>query len=59
MYGDIFRGVLPKVLSELHPEVYYWETSPSVSSSSTKTISSGDIHFWRVWAAGAPIEEYE
>jgi beta-mannosidase len=59
MYNDVFKGVLPKVLKEEHPEVYYWETSPSVSSSSTKTLSSGDIHFWRVWAAGSPIEEYE
>ena len=59
MYGDVFRGVLPNVLKEEHPEVYYWETSPSASSSSTRTLASGDIHFWRVWAAGAPIEEYE
>ena len=58
MYNDIFTGVLPKVLSEEHPDVYYWETSPSASYSSVKTISSGDIHYWGVWAAAAPIENY-
>lgn len=59
MYSDVFRVTLPNVLKEEHPEVFYWETSPSVSSWTTKNINSGDIHFWRVWGAGTPIEEYE
>jgi len=59
MYNDVFRITIPNVLKELHPEVYYWETSPSQSSWTTKNIHSGDIHFWRVWAGGYAIEEYE
>ena len=59
MYNDVFKGVLPKVLGEEHSEVYYWETSPSVSSNSVSNINSGDIHFWRVWGGGTEIEEYE
>lgn len=56
MYSDIFRVLLPKVISEEHPEIFYWETSPSVSSNSVKSITSGDIHFWRVWGGGTAIE---
>ena len=51
--------MIPEVLNELTPNIPYWETSPSVSSNSLKDIGSGDIHFWRVWAAGSSIEEYE
>jgi hypothetical protein len=37
----------------------YFETSPSSSSGKVETITKGDIHFWRVWALAADIEEYE
>jgi beta-mannosidase len=47
------------VIAEYDPDRFYWETSPSSSSNSPSTIGSGDIHFWRVWGGGTPIEEYE
>jgi beta-mannosidase len=58
MYKGIFQNSLPKVINEITPQIPYWETSPSVSSNTLDNIKSGDIHFWRVWGAGTPIEEY-
>jgi beta-mannosidase len=30
-----------------------------VSSATNKTINSGDIHFWKVWAESFAIEAYQ
>jgi beta-mannosidase len=58
MYKGIFQNSLPKIINEITPDIPYWETSPSMSSNRLDTIKSGDIHFWRVWGGGTPIEEY-
>lgn len=56
MYRQIFHEAIPEIISDLTPDIFYWETSPSSSSNSLETLTSGDIHFWRVWGAGKPIE---
>ena len=56
MYKQIFNEAIPEVLNQLTPAIPYWETSPSVSSNSLTSIGEGDIHFWRVWGGGTPIE---
>lgn len=55
MYHEIFGKAIPEIISDLTPDIFYWETSPSSSANSPTTIVSGDIHFWRVWGAGTPI----
>lgn len=55
MYKKIFHQILPEVVNYITPDIFYWETSPSSSSNQVSTITSGDIHFWRVWGAGTPI----
>lgn len=59
MYDQIFKEVLPSVIKKITPDIFYWETSPSSSSNAVSTIGKGDIHFWRVWGAGTPVNEYE
>jgi len=55
MYASVFKNILPNTINKITPDIPYWETSPSVSSSYVDTIVSGDIHFWRVWGGGTPI----
>jgi beta-mannosidase len=55
MYAGVFQQVIPTTINKITPNIPYWETSPSVSSSYVETISSGDIHFWRVWGGGTPL----
>lgn len=59
MYFQIFRKAIPETIAEITPQIFYWETSPSSSSNTLATLGSGDVHFWRVWGAGTPIEEYK
>ncbi|KAM3146347.1 hypothetical protein pb186bvf_001692 [Paramecium bursaria] len=53
-YTKIFREVIPNVLKEINPDIFYWETSPSPN-----WLSRGDIHYWGVWASRSPIESYQ
>ncbi|EAR99535.2 glycosyl hydrolase family 2 immunoglobulin-like beta-sandwich domain protein (macronuclear) [Tetrahymena thermophila SB210] len=58
-YLDIFNVTLRNVLDQEDPDVYYWPTSPSSEVNFVYQVNTGDIHFWNVWASGAPIEEYD
>ncbi|KAM3146580.1 hypothetical protein pb186bvf_001110 [Paramecium bursaria] len=55
-YDKIFKDVIPKVLDEINPDVFYWETSPSSSFNHFSELNKGDVHFWGVWASQFPIE---
>lgn len=58
-YDQLFLSRIDDVLKEIHPDVYYWPTSPSSTSSNTSELNFGDIHYWQVWASSAPIETYK
>lgn len=51
-YQAIFYKTLPDVVKEYDPQTFYWPSSPLSESG------SGDMHFWRVWHAEAPITDY-
>jgi beta-mannosidase len=58
-YNGIFEVTIPKVLQEYDNERFYWPTSPSTSANDPEKLNHGDVHFWRVWAMGTPLEEYK
>ncbi|CAK62388.1 unnamed protein product (macronuclear) [Paramecium tetraurelia] len=57
-YNTLFLQAIPNVLNEIHPEIYYWPTSPSTSVNDVERLGFGDIHYWGVWAAKHQIENY-
>lgn len=60
-YDTIFHQLLPDLVNELHPNIFYWPSSPfsgpgeHASNNSTK----GDIHYWGVWHWKAPFSAFE
>jgi beta-mannosidase len=60
-YNQLFNERIPKVLSEIDPDKFYWPTSPSTSSAyyEAEEFKSGDIHYYGVWGACSDIEEYK
>ncbi|CAD8151137.1 unnamed protein product [Paramecium pentaurelia] len=57
-YNILFLQAIPNVLNEIHPEIYYWPTSPSTSVNNVEELGFGDIHYWGVWASKHQIENY-
>jgi len=64
-YLAIFHRVLPEVVAELAPGTDYWPSSPMQTlqpdgsrHSTQQTTGSGDIHYWGVWHASEPFENY-
>lgn len=58
-YNGIFEVTIPQVLGDYDSDRFYWPTSPSTSAGDSSKLNHGDIHFWRVWAMGTPLEEYK
>jgi beta-mannosidase len=64
-YEAVFHQVLPEVVSELAPGIDYWPSSPmqgvtnNAAQHATNKSSHGDIHFWAVWHASEPFENYK
>ena len=59
-YLVLFEEIIPKILSKLDPETFYWPSSPS-SGGGFKDASSnhaGDMHYWNVWHCFKPIEAF-
>lgn len=64
-YEAIFHHILPDVVGSLSPEIDYWPSSPmqtltnSVAQHATNDSKHGDVHFWAVWHASEPFENYK
>jgi len=59
-YKKLFHGVLPEVTSALDPQRPYWPSSPSSNlEDDPDSQRMGDVHYWQVWHAAAPFNEYE
>ena len=59
-YLKLFHGVLPEVVAEHDPARAYWPSSPSSNlEDDPDSQKIGDIHYWAVWHASKPFEEYE
>jgi beta-mannosidase len=59
-YKKIFHGVLPEVVAEHDPARAYWPSSPSSNlEEDSDSQRMGDVHYWEVWHASKPFNEYE
>jgi beta-mannosidase len=59
-YTRIFHELLPAVVAEHDPSRFYTRSSPSANDDSVvpDTPGFGDMHYWGVWHAEKPYEEY-
>jgi beta-mannosidase len=58
-YVVLFHGILPGVVGRYGDPVPYWPSSPSANfEDPPDSQTNGDMHYWKVWHALAPIEEY-
>jgi beta-mannosidase len=58
-YVNLFHGILPGVVNRYGYPVPYWPSSPSANfEDPPDSQTNGDMHYWQVWHALAPIEEY-
>lgn len=59
-YMVLFDRVLPDVVVEYGQPVPYWPSSPSANFEDIPGSQRiGDMHYWEVWHALAPIEKYK
>ncbi|WP_424766851.1 beta-mannosidase [Paenibacillus sp. sgz302251] len=63
-YEAVFHDILPDTVSAFAPGTDYWPSSPLISLSGDinqhahPLSSEGDIHYWGVWHAVEPFENY-
>lgn len=57
-YVEQFHKMLPAVVAEHHPGMYYTPTSPFAELGKPSNDSVGDLHYWRVWHGKEPIAKY-
>ena len=57
-YLSIFEQLIPKVIAEYDSQRPYWPSSPLYGYGHPESLRYGDSHYWSVWAAGQPIENY-
>lgn len=58
-YVVLFRDVIKSVVNDYSGGVPYWPSSPSADFEAPPDNQyNGDMHYWAVWHAQAPIENY-
>lgn len=63
-YEEIFHRILPEAVAANHPGIDYWPSSPlreltgGQDQHATRIMDNGDIHYWGVWHAKEPFENY-
>lgn len=58
-YLLLFNDVLKSVVHDYAPETPYWPSSPSANyEAPPDNPNNGDMHYWAVWHALEPIENY-
>lgn len=58
-YQALFNRLLPDLVSELNPEITYWESSPKIGWGHPESMTEGDSHYWGIWWGKEPFEVYE
>lgn len=59
-YLKLFVNLLGDVTTEYDPSRPYWQSSPSSNfQDDADSQRIGDVHYWQVWHAEKPYEEYE
>ncbi len=60
-YDTIFNHILANAVKVLSPNIAYWQSSPSSivpKKYATNSNPDGDSHYWGVWHAREPFENY-
>jgi beta-mannosidase len=60
-YLTVFHGILPDAVKAFDPDRSYWPSSPLREPGAEGTYDSqrsGDLHYWGVWHAEAPVTDY-
>lgn len=59
-YIIMYERILPQIMKEYAPQVYYWPASPSSGGSfdNPQDENRGDVHYWDVWHGNQPFSEY-
>lgn len=59
-YIIMYERILPQIMQEYAPQVYYWPASPSSGGSfdNPQDENRGDVHYWDVWHGNKPFSEY-
>ncbi|MBQ9481299.1 MAG: hypothetical protein IJU84_03970 [Clostridia bacterium] len=60
-YTWLFEKEFPRIMREIAPETFYWQSSPSNTGNFDKTNNPayGDSHCWGVWFADKPFDYYK
>lgn len=59
-YTIMYEQILPRVMKEYAPQVFYWPASPSSGGGfdNPQDENRGDVHYWDVWHGNKPFSEY-
>ncbi len=59
-YIIMYERILPQIMKEYAPQIYYWPASPSSGGSfdNPQDENRGDVHYWDVWHGNKPFSEY-
>lgn len=57
-YEALYHEVLPEVMAEHAPDMYYHPSSPFSRKEGSPEPDRGDYHLWLVWGGGQPIDTY-
>ena len=59
-YLIMYERILPQIMRQYAPQVFYWPASPSSGGSfdDPRDENRGDVHYWDVWHGNKPFSEY-
>lgn len=59
-YLIMYERILPQLMKQYAPQVFYWPSSPSSGGSfdNPRDENRGDVHCWDVWHGNKPFSEY-
>lgn len=55
-----YEDLIPSLVKEVAPDIFYWPSSPSSGGGfdDPNSDNRGDMHYWDVWHGNQPIEAY-
>lgn len=55
-----YEELIPNLVKEVAPDIFYWPSSPSSGGGfdDPNSDNRGDMHYWDVWHGNQPIESY-
>lgn len=58
-YLKIFEEIIPDVIHQYDPQMFYWSSSPQSAPGVASTLDSGDYHYYKVWHGREPLRNYQ